>query len=54
MLQLVKTGGIYPAVKKQRLTIARALVTQPEILILDDSSSALDFAYRCRASRVAF
>ncbi len=44
MLQLVKTGGIYPAVKKQRLTIARALVTQPEILILDDSSSALDFA----------
>lgn len=28
----------------QRLTIARALVRQPEILILDDSSSALDFA----------
>lgn len=30
--------------QKQRLTIARALVTRPEILILDDSSSALDFA----------
>lgn len=30
--------------QKQRLTIARALVKQPEILILDDSSSALDFA----------
>ena len=30
--------------QKQRLTIARALVKQPEILILDDSASALDFA----------
>ena len=30
--------------QKQRLTIARALVSNPEILILDDSSSALDFA----------
>lgn len=30
--------------QKQRLTIARALVKKPEILIMDDSSSALDFA----------
>ena len=30
--------------QKQRLTIARALVRNPEILILDDSSSALDYA----------
>ena len=30
--------------QKQRLTIARALVMQPEILILDDSASALDYA----------
>lgn len=29
--------------QKQRLTIARALVKQPELLILDDSASALDF-----------
>ena len=30
--------------QRQRLTIARALVKNPEILILDDSASALDFA----------
>ena len=30
--------------QRQRLTIARALVSEPEILIMDDSASALDFA----------
>ena len=30
--------------QKQRLTIARALIARPDILILDDSSSALDYA----------
>lgn len=34
--------------QKQRLTIARALVAQPQILILDDSASALDFATDAR------
>lgn len=34
--------------QRQRMTIARALVGDPEILILDDSSSALDFATDAR------
>ena len=34
--------------QRQRLTIARALVRQPEILILDDSASALDYATDAR------
>lgn len=34
--------------QRQRLTIARALVKKPEILILDDSSSALDYATDAR------
>jgi len=37
--------------QKQRLTIARALVKQPEILILDDSASALDFATEAKLRR---
>ena len=49
--EITQNGGNLSGGQKQRLTIARALVRRPSILILDDSASALDMATDARLRR---
>ncbi|MCH5320443.1 MAG: ABC transporter ATP-binding protein [Eubacterium sp.] len=52
--EIEQNGANLSGGQKQRLSVARALVRKPEILILDDSASALDYATEARLRDVIY
>lgn len=52
--EIAQNGSNLSGGQKQRLSVARALVRKPEILVLDDSASALDFATEAKMRKAIY